>query len=535
MKTSENIRLILTVVICGAGTLALEILASRYMVPSFGTSIFIWGAVLSVTLFYLVVGYRWGGKVASRVQHPLKRLAIHILLASAWIALTPVIGPYILSLGLLLGSKAGPIFVALVLLGPSLVLLSTTVPLAIGIIDSHYKGEMRASLVAGNLFAISTVGSIFGALVAAYCLLPWFGVNRSLLIVSLGLLPLAIQGFASLRVQQTAVALVFGLAITRILIPPPELKMGLEFLDRRATPYGQVDVVADHRDNSRILLLDGASQNHIGGDQWDESRFEYIDIITLKAKRLRRPAIAQNDTLLGFKLGGKETTASERPQTALVLGLGAGVLAKKLQGVGYRVECVEIDHNVLEIAESYFAFEQSATSEVHITEARRFLADALREGKMKWDLIVVDLAGGGVHPEHVYTREAYHTMQQLLRADGLLVVNFVSYLSPPHNQVVMHSAATLAGLFPEVLVYSVYPDAVARGEMGQALVFAAPEPVQDTLFGDAEAHRHLVSFDPSLRPLTDDWNPMANWSVQANAEWHGNIVDWLGAAVLIPH
>ncbi len=535
MNTSENIRLILTVVICGAGTLALEILASRYMVPSFGTSIFIWGAVLSVTLFYLAVGYRWGGKVASRTRRPMNRLAVHILLASAWIAFTPVIGPYILSLGLHLGSKAGPILVALILLGPPLIFLSTTVPLAIGIVDSRRRGEFRASTVAGNLFAISTVGSIFGALVTAYFFLPWFGVNRSMLVVSLGLLPLAVQGFSSLRIQQTAVLLVFILILTRILIPRPELKMGLEFLDRRATPYGQVDVVADYRDNSRILLLDGASQNHVSGRQWDESRFEYIDIIALKAKRLQRPAIVQKENFLGFKLGGNKQATSHRKPRALILGLGAGVLAKQLQRVGYWVECVEIDHNVLEIAETYFAFEQNETSQVHITEARRFLADALQEGEKKWDLIVVDLAGGGVHPEHVYTREVYHTMQQLLQADGLLVVNFVSYLAPPHNQVVMHSAATLASLFPEVLIYSIYPDAVGRGEMGQALVFAAPEPVKDTLFGDAEAHRNLVSFDHSLRPLTDDWNPMANWSAQANAEWHGNILEWLGAAVLIPH
>ena len=33
----------------GAAILALEILASRYMLPGFGTSIFIWGAILSIT------------------------------------------------------------------------------------------------------------------------------------------------------------------------------------------------------------------------------------------------------------------------------------------------------------------------------------------------------------------------------------------------------------------------------------------------------------------------------------------------------
>ena len=115
------------------------------------------------------------------------------------------------------------------------------------------------------------------------------------------------------------------------------------------------------------------------------------------------------------------------------------------------------------------------------------------------------------------------------------MVNFVSYVAPPHNQVVMHSAATLASLFSDVYVYSVYPDAVKQGEMGQAFLFASSFPIKEKLFSENEAQRNLVDFDQSLRPLTDDWNPMSNWSVRANAEWHGNIVRWLGSGVLVPH
>ena len=55
------------------------------------------------------------------------------------------------------------------------------------------------------------------------------------------------------------------------------------------------------------------------------------------------------------------------------------------------------------------------------------------------------------------------------------------------------------------------------------------------LFSDTEINEHLIAFDRELRPLTDDWNPMSNWSVRSNAEWHRNIVSWLGWGVLVPH
>ncbi len=537
MKKSANTGLNISVFVCGSGTLALEILASRYMVPSFGTSIFIWGAVLSVTLFYLALGYRWGGKLTNRINLLSRRLSLHILYASAWIGLIPAFGPSLLLLGLELGAVAGPIFVALFLLGPPLVLLSTAVPLAIGIIDARKNGKVRASLIAGNLFALSTVGSIFGALLTAYYLLPSFGVGRSFFIICLGLIALALPGFANMTVRKTAVCVVFFLSLTKLTIEPPELKMGLQFLDRRATPYGQIDVLADHRDNSRILLLDGASQNHVGGVHWDKSRFEYINIINRKAALLLPSKPSKETSLLGFTIESSADQASSREpaKSALILGLGAGTMAKNLNRIGYQVDCVEIDQNVLSIAEQFFAFNKNSDAKVHISDARAFLVKALQEEKNHWDLIILDLAGGGIHPEHVYTLEAYQAIQALLKPKGLLIVNFVSYVTPPHDQVIKHSAATLARVFSDIQIYTLYPDKDDRGAMGQALVFASSFPMEKKFFSADESKHHLVNFDRNLRPLSDDWNPMGNWSVHANAEWHQNIAQWLGSGVLVPH
>ena len=59
------------VFISGAVLLGLELVASRVVAPFFGSSIFVWGALIGVVLAGLSVGYWIGGVVADRFPTPL--------------------------------------------------------------------------------------------------------------------------------------------------------------------------------------------------------------------------------------------------------------------------------------------------------------------------------------------------------------------------------------------------------------------------------------------------------------------------------
>jgi predicted membrane-bound spermidine synthase len=59
----------LIIFITGAGTLALEVLASRVLTPYFGVSLYIWSSILSITLTFLAVGYYAGGWLARRLAN----------------------------------------------------------------------------------------------------------------------------------------------------------------------------------------------------------------------------------------------------------------------------------------------------------------------------------------------------------------------------------------------------------------------------------------------------------------------------------
>ncbi|MDR7542166.1 MAG: fused MFS/spermidine synthase, partial [Armatimonadota bacterium] len=50
----------------GGVLLALEIVASRVLAPTFGNSIYVWGSLIGVFLTALSVGYWLGGRLADR-------------------------------------------------------------------------------------------------------------------------------------------------------------------------------------------------------------------------------------------------------------------------------------------------------------------------------------------------------------------------------------------------------------------------------------------------------------------------------------
>ena len=58
--------LFLTAFITGAVVMALEILGSRLLAPVFGSSLFVWGALIGVILAAMSSGYAFGGWISDR-------------------------------------------------------------------------------------------------------------------------------------------------------------------------------------------------------------------------------------------------------------------------------------------------------------------------------------------------------------------------------------------------------------------------------------------------------------------------------------
>ena len=96
-------------------------------------------------------------------------------------------------------------------------------------------------------------------------------------------------------------------------------------------------------------------------------------------------------------------------ETALVLGLGGGIVPTKLHNRGYNVDVVEIDPSTLKIAENFFQFKKRNMN-FFFEDARTFSKKCPR----KYNLIIIDLFFADGIPEHLTTVEFYHDLRNCL-------------------------------------------------------------------------------------------------------------------------
>jgi len=80
MTARQLLRLELAVFAAGGALMSLEIVGARVLAPVFGTSIFVWGSLITVFLAALAAGAALGGRLADRKPRP--SILADLLLAS---------------------------------------------------------------------------------------------------------------------------------------------------------------------------------------------------------------------------------------------------------------------------------------------------------------------------------------------------------------------------------------------------------------------------------------------------------------------
>jgi spermidine synthase len=194
------------------------------------------------------------------------------------------------------------------------------------------------------------------------------------------------------------------------------------------------------------------------------------------------------------------------------------------------VEVVELDPAVVDVATTFFDF-PADQFDVRIGDARASVERAARTDPGAYALLVVDVAGGGNQPTHLFTSEAFRAMHDVLGPTGVLVVNLIVRLDPPHDRLPRHTIATIAQHFSHVEAYDVEPS-LEPGDVTNVLVLASnagPSAPPAPFAADV-----ALPVDASLRPFTDDWCPIDLWSLAVNERWHRNIREWVGLGALLP-
>jgi spermidine synthase len=130
------------------------------------------------------------------------------------------------------------------------------------------------------------------------------------------------------------------------------------------------------------------------------------------------------------------------PKRILIAGLGGGSLARAFRAMlpGVRVDVVEVDEAVVEVARDYFDFAAGGEVRVIVQDARVYVKRAARSGQ-KYDLIVLNAFDSEYIPEHLMTREFLEECKTILVPDGVLVANTFSQSRLYDSESITYRAA----------------------------------------------------------------------------------------------
>jgi MFS family permease len=408
--------LLATVLATGLAVMVVEILGTRIIGPVFGVSLFIWSALLAVTLASLATGYYAGGRLVDR--SPRRRvLSVAVVAGGVLLALTPVVARPVLAFTEGLGPRVGPLLAATLLFAPTLTALGMAGPIAIRLAATDVRATGR---LVGAIYAVSTAGSLVGTLVTGFILIPSFDTGQilfgtALMLVLVGAVPLAARG------RPGALA-AFLAPVLSLAAPSPALPSGITVPERAHSPYGLVEVIDDANRGIRLLRAD---HSVIGGQAKVDGSTVFSFLHLLESVRFLRP----------------------QAKDLLQVGLGIGSVPMALKPFGFRSDAVEIDPAVARFAAGYFGY--AAGGDVHVEDARTFLNRTRRQ----YDVIIHDTFTGGATPEHLLSLEAVQRLRRVLRPGGVLALNFVGYSDGPKAAASEAVARTLRAEFPVVRVF----------------------------------------------------------------------------------
>jgi spermidine synthase len=491
----KSLCLYLIVFVSGAAVLAVEILGTRILGPFYGVSLFLWSALITVTLAALSLGYAVGGRWADE-SATLPRLCTLVAGAGAWLLLIPWIKQPLLSLTETLGLRFAVLASAFILFAPPLTLLGMVSPFAIKLKTASLNVVGRT---AGNLYAISTVASVFSALLTGFFLIPNVGVRRLTLAIGAILLITAATGLIAEKKSKLAalgmVIILFLSAAFAWVLPSSGADPEKGLLAVEQSPYAEIRVL--DTTNRRHLLIDGGTHTIVDPSTW-KSHFPYVMVMDL--------------TKAFF----------EKPGELLLVGLGGGSVVKNFAKDGWKVDAVEIDPVVIEVAQNHFGLESSEGS-IFQMDGRQYL---LRHEK-NYEIIAMDAFGSSSIPFHLVTAEAFALIASRLKPGGVLAINIEAL--GWHHILVRSLAATLKKSFSQVLAL---PTNQSSERIGNLVILASNRElslsliegnITDLNYLSTPAYQQNLAWYNRFTPdtldapvLTDDLNPVDIWAEAIN-------------------
>ncbi len=419
--------LFFTAAMTGAIILIVEILGAKMLAPYLGTSHFVWTAQIGVTLLSLATGYWFGGWLVDRSQK-LGQLYACILGAAVYLSGTIMLTEHVAYACLKFKLEVGSILASAFLFFIPLTLLAAVGPFLIRALSHSVQG---VGGLAGRLSAVSTFGSVAGTVLIGYVLIPLMPNSVTMLVCSLTLIALSFIYFlvwgrkgGSIAPQSTAAIIALGLGALGVHADSKREFNGQEELLRKNSDFGQLQVIRDTASGNLYYLNDFLTQNTYDPDD------------------------KKSVSLFTYMLHGLTQVYREPLQEVLCIGLGVGIVPMEFVRDGCKVDVVEINPDVVPLAEKYFDLEPQKMGLI-IGDGRQFL----NESTKTYDAVILDAFLGDSSPSHLMTKEAFTSMKNRMNPGGVLVINSFGDFAPGKDFFLASLDKTLKAVFQSVKIH----------------------------------------------------------------------------------
>lgn len=469
----------------GGLVMILEITGARLIAPFYGTTFFVWSSLISIILAALSVGYYWGGKLA---DHPRRLSWLLYLLWASGLALTALIflkEPIFGIFASTYGNKYWLLVITTVLFAPVTIIFGMISPLIVRI---SLQGITNTGQTVGQLYAVSTIGSIAGTLLAGYVLLGLIGSTAILWFI---LIVIGIEFVIAWQVQTKKqsqhlmlLALLFIMIISCGLYINWKSNIYVADID---TQYSRFLITDSIRKEKRIRSLTndyGFAQAEIDLDHPENLTSKYHQLFTS-----------------GIEL---------KPDTKRILAIGGGAfvfpqhIAKNYPDI--QVDVVEIDPKLIEVSKSYFFFEELPNLIVHHADGRQFLLS----NNNKYDLIFIDAFAGRYIPFHLVTQEFISQLNENLETDGIVITNLIGIQQPSQYDNFLNAIYHTFGT--EYSYQNIIPTSITNinsKDIHNYVLISSNRPLD---YQKISSYQELyqLSWQPTSNPFifTDDYAPV---------------------------
>ncbi|MCS6769303.1 MAG: fused MFS/spermidine synthase [Candidatus Caldarchaeum sp.] len=418
----KNLGLAVLVVLSGAVVMCVEMAASRLLAPVFGNTIFVWGSLIGVVLTALSAGYVLGGRLADRVAN-IKTLAAIVFTGGLLTFSIPYISPMVLEAVAEAGldERFGPLVSTALLIAPPTIPLGMVSPYAIKLLSTI---RSRVGSSAGDVYSLSTVGSIAGTFITVFILIPSLDVRT--VILSGGALLMAVSALYLSKMSKLITLALFMMVLT----PAGYLVQSV------AASGGEVVYVKETLYNSLVVV------------RQDEILTLYLNGLPHSAASVKNPYSLVFPYTRFFELG---PALSPNATNALFVG-GGGFSGPKYFLKNYpniRVDVVELDPDVVDAARRFFMLPEDSRLRVFVEDGRTFL----QRGGMVYDVVVMDAYAKTYFPFHLMTLEFYRLVRQRMSDDGVLVINLIASLTGDTSEIFWSEYKTVGEVFEKLFVF----------------------------------------------------------------------------------